>query len=289
MKNFSFKKVLAVTLAAATALTFAPVSTLGLTGVVEAQAAAISLTNGFTEKQTGAIGNNTDTSYTVYVPVGTKDKTYTLKLNGNFASANALTKDSATDNGGATATADKAAQTVKITADSKDSVTTYNFTDTNAKTLKVVTYSLSSILAATEDTVNLGYGDTTGKQLVKAYTFADGTKASFSMTSAGSGYTFTPAGYIIGVGSDGTEAAITNSTSNKTVTVKAGSTAVADLEWDVQVVPSNFKFKETTAAPSTTDVDVTNGANYTYNGTGWVSDAGTTDGKITVTADGVTA
>lgn len=39
MKNFSFKKVLAVTLAAATALTFAPVSTLGLTGVVEAQAA----------------------------------------------------------------------------------------------------------------------------------------------------------------------------------------------------------------------------------------------------------
>ena len=40
MKKNSFKRFLAVTLAAATALTFAPVSTLGLTGVVEAQAAA---------------------------------------------------------------------------------------------------------------------------------------------------------------------------------------------------------------------------------------------------------
>ncbi len=39
MKKNSFKRFLAVTLAAATALTFAPVSTLGLTGVVEAQAA----------------------------------------------------------------------------------------------------------------------------------------------------------------------------------------------------------------------------------------------------------
>ena len=37
MKKNSFKRFLAVTLAAATALTFAPVSTLGLTGVVEAQ------------------------------------------------------------------------------------------------------------------------------------------------------------------------------------------------------------------------------------------------------------
>ena len=39
MKKNSFKRFLAVTLAAATALTFAPVSTLGLQGVVEAQAA----------------------------------------------------------------------------------------------------------------------------------------------------------------------------------------------------------------------------------------------------------
>ena len=39
MELHGFRKVLAVTLAAATALTFAPVSTLGLTGVVEAQAA----------------------------------------------------------------------------------------------------------------------------------------------------------------------------------------------------------------------------------------------------------
>ena len=36
----NMKKGLAIVLAAATALTFAPVSTLGLTGVVEAQAAA---------------------------------------------------------------------------------------------------------------------------------------------------------------------------------------------------------------------------------------------------------
>lgn len=39
MKKNSFKRFLAITLAAATALTFAPVSTLGLSGVVEAQAA----------------------------------------------------------------------------------------------------------------------------------------------------------------------------------------------------------------------------------------------------------
>ena len=43
MKKNSFKRFLAVTLAAATALTFAPVSTLGLTGVVEAQAAATTI------------------------------------------------------------------------------------------------------------------------------------------------------------------------------------------------------------------------------------------------------
>ena len=43
MKKNSFKRFLAVTLAAATALTFAPVSTLGLTGVVEAQAADITI------------------------------------------------------------------------------------------------------------------------------------------------------------------------------------------------------------------------------------------------------
>ena len=44
MKKNSFKRFLAVTLAAATALTFAPVSTLGLSGVIEAQAAAATLT-----------------------------------------------------------------------------------------------------------------------------------------------------------------------------------------------------------------------------------------------------
>ena len=42
MKKNSFKRFLAVTLAAATALTFAPVSTLGLTGVVQANATALS-------------------------------------------------------------------------------------------------------------------------------------------------------------------------------------------------------------------------------------------------------
>ncbi|MGN0270380.1 MAG: hypothetical protein ACI4CX_06765 [Candidatus Weimeria sp.] len=42
MKKNSFKRFLAVTLAAATALTFAPVSTLGLSGVVQAEAAVAS-------------------------------------------------------------------------------------------------------------------------------------------------------------------------------------------------------------------------------------------------------
>ena len=49
MKKNSFKRFLAVTLAAATALTFAPVSTLGLSGVIEAQAApsaTVSITAG---------------------------------------------------------------------------------------------------------------------------------------------------------------------------------------------------------------------------------------------------
>jgi hypothetical protein len=48
----NMKKGLAIVLAAATALTFAPVSTLGLTGVVEAQAAGLAPTIDPTAKTT---------------------------------------------------------------------------------------------------------------------------------------------------------------------------------------------------------------------------------------------
>ena len=60
MKKNSFKRFLAITLAAATALTFAPVSTLGLSGVIEAQAAVT------TTKDVYAIYNNTKGTFTLY-------------------------------------------------------------------------------------------------------------------------------------------------------------------------------------------------------------------------------
>ena len=51
----NMKKGLAIVLAAATALTFAPVSTLGLTGVVEAQAAAATSLSDSSEKEPWSI------------------------------------------------------------------------------------------------------------------------------------------------------------------------------------------------------------------------------------------
>ena len=90
MKKNSFKRFLAVTLAAATALTFAPVSTLGLYGVVEAQAAitgvaakGVSITT--SGDSSAAIGTSDDIDVTV-----TTDKNASVTDIKDTDTANAL-------------------------------------------------------------------------------------------------------------------------------------------------------------------------------------------------------
>ena len=77
----NMKKGLAIVLAAATALTFAPVSTLGLQGVVEAQAANTTTTKDVASgDQTATINLTKGTTYTD----GTNAFEYTIKTAGNL-------------------------------------------------------------------------------------------------------------------------------------------------------------------------------------------------------------
>lgn len=77
----NMKKGLAIVLAAATALTFAPVSTLGLTGVVEAQAANTTTTKDVASgDQTATINLTKGTAYTD----GTNAFEYTITTAGNL-------------------------------------------------------------------------------------------------------------------------------------------------------------------------------------------------------------
>ena len=91
MKKNSFKRFLAVTLAAATALTFAPVSTLGLSGVVEAQAATTKIDFTASGKAVSSVdiaASGSDTSVTVNIPSGdSSDKVYYQTADNSVATA----------------------------------------------------------------------------------------------------------------------------------------------------------------------------------------------------------
>ena len=106
MKKNSFKRFLAVTLAAATALTFAPVSTLGLSGVIEAQAAA-------TNAQAGVAIEN----------------------GGEYTLSAASTKNSTL--------AVEPGKTVSFTADTANALTTSETSVYSATGTKLFTYSMS--------------------------------------------------------------------------------------------------------------------------------------------------
>ena len=110
------KKGLAIVLAAATALTFAPVSTLGLTGVVEAQAA-----------EAASFDYTVDNSNAVTAPASTtasvdaSDAAQTVKINISGGNA-ATSKYKVTDiTAGATATPEKDTET--DTANGKGTIT----------------------------------------------------------------------------------------------------------------------------------------------------------------------
>ena len=90
MKKNSFKRFLAITLAAATALTFAPVSTLGLSGVVQAQAAVtadqtVYAAYNATKGTLGIYdGNSSSRTFTAINGLKIRDKEviiYTMKVN----------------------------------------------------------------------------------------------------------------------------------------------------------------------------------------------------------------
>ena len=85
------KKGLAIVLAAATALTFAPVSTLGLTGVIEAQAATTKIeftASGKAVSSVDVAAAGSDTSVTVNIPSGdSSDKVYYQTADNSVATA----------------------------------------------------------------------------------------------------------------------------------------------------------------------------------------------------------
>ncbi len=84
MKKNSFKRFLAVTLAAATALTFAPVSTLGLQGVVEAQAATTVNATDYKVESPDAWNNAADETVTVTLDSADAAKQYAaIELSGS--------------------------------------------------------------------------------------------------------------------------------------------------------------------------------------------------------------
>ena len=106
----NMKKGLAIVLAAATALTFAPVSTLGLQGVVEAQAATVSAVTSFnTVADQQIFGTGSKTVTVTENVTGAKDDTDTLTVNSSNTAAVTVLPASATATVGAdgkTATAD---------------------------------------------------------------------------------------------------------------------------------------------------------------------------------------
>ena len=99
----NMKKGLAIVLAAATALTFAPVSTLGLTGLVQAQAAAIAGTQGYaTQKlaeQTPLAQDWSQAAGTVAVDLTDADKSpyFVIKVTGESSGSDEYTYTSDID------------------------------------------------------------------------------------------------------------------------------------------------------------------------------------------------
>ena len=87
----NMKKGLAIVMAAATALTFAPVSTLGLTGVVEAQAATTKIdfkASGKAVSSVDVANSGTDNTVTVTIPDGvSSEKVYYQTADNSVATA----------------------------------------------------------------------------------------------------------------------------------------------------------------------------------------------------------
>ena len=201
----NMKKGLAIVLAAATALTFAPVSTLGLTGVVEAQAAAIgsvtSLTAADSTIASMKVGDTKTTTITEAISTDTKGNTDDLTVTSSDPSVvsatvtKAVVGDTATQ---ATATvtlkALKASDTattitVKSGVDSTKSVpiSVTKVEHSSAVTAGKVTESIYAVSGQTYNLVDsdtsLNYDGTkyTGKELTWLLTTANpdlGTNAS---------------------------------------------------------------------------------------------------------------
>ena len=175
----NMKKGLAIVLAAATVFTFAPLSTLGLTGVVEAQAATVAATNA---SATVTLNGTSDAALSQTTTTVTAGGSLTLTFENSSASAIADAKITAKKAG----TAQTTGLTVKqdgaaLTADGSSVFTLNSIAkktgDVNGKTTVVISFAGD---AATDDysfDVNYSTGKT-AKTITVTYTnTADAQKA----------------------------------------------------------------------------------------------------------------
>ena len=172
----NMKKGLAIVLAAATALTFAPVSTLGLTGVVEAQAA-----DAPSFDYTVATGNKVTAPADTTASVDASDAAKTVTINISGGDTN-KSKYQVTDITG-TATATPAKDTETTTNDGKGTITVTipkSATTATAATTYTVKFKISydGTTYSADQTVTIT--DTAAKTIAANASFNDAKTASFN-------------------------------------------------------------------------------------------------------------
>ena len=174
----NMKKGLAIVLAAATALTFAPVSTLGLQGVVEAQAATVQATNASAKVTLDGTNNAVLSSTTATVKAG---GSLTLTFENSSASAIAdakitAKKANANSTAGLTVTQDGSPLGDTGSVFTLRGIAAKSGT-TNGKTTVVISFAGNAVSGA-DYTFEINYGGKAAQTLTVNYTnTADAQKA----------------------------------------------------------------------------------------------------------------
>ncbi len=239
----NMKKGLAIVLAAATALTFAPVSTLGLQGVVEAQAADVTTLADWTTAGTGDVDNG-DTLKVDSTKDG-NNQTFKLHIKNNGAKAFTSVAVTGTDT-------DFSANTTAVNtlAAGNDDDITFTVNANAAKSTKSVTVTATSADGSHTYKFNLVINQDTKDAADKAFADAAGNISGvdsniYIQRSNGSSVTINPS-YV-------TENGKVNNANNYKFTVV--TTAPTTLNSEDSVPVGDFKIKNTNSDDITLNVD----------------------------------